>query len=903
MKKDKSVNKRKRKFKINWLKLLFILFSIAFIIGGGIAAYFAYNIYHDTEEFDVNRLYADESSVIMAGDEVIYQYGSDENGKRDNVTYDQLPEVLIDAVVAAEDSRFFEHDGFDLPGISRALIENVMTAFQGGGGSTITQQLIKKSYFPEAERTITRKVSELFLAIEATNEVSKEEILTLYLNKIYFGRGMSTIGVSAASNYYFNKSVEQLTLPEAALLAGTLNSPSSYDPYYNLELATQRRDVVLQLMFEHGYISQAELDAALSVKVENMLDDSYSSNVSIANMAYIDIVNQEVIDKTGLDPRETQMTIHTFLDQDMQLEVVELTNNKYDFPTEDVQVGGSIQSTQDGRIVAVIGGRNYSGFNLNRAAIKQQPGSSLKPIIDYGAAYEFLDWSTAHTVEDKEYNIAGYNPANWNGTIGKYGKMTIANALENSWNTPAVWTFDSVYKEIGEQGYHDFLSGFGLDMTNETVNIAYSIGGWNEGLSPIQLANMYSTIANGGMAIEAHTIDYIEVAGQEEPIKIDEEIQNNANRAISPETAFMIRDSMNQYMSGGQYSRFNFAGIKAKTGTTNWGENSFGITEGMAKDSWFAAYNPDYSVATWLGYDYETLLSNPRHINGFMSEARLYCYDILKEIIPRDVTNSYPPTPSTLTQGSIVKGVYPYVLPTEGVPKEMIHTGWFKPGTYPSTSLSDLSINPLEKFDVVMNNEGSFNVSIAPYNPIEATTKEDFDTATSIYGTVEYVVEIVDAKTNEVLHTTNTLETEFTINYKPKSSVLVNGYYRYKNSDTIKSNVITKKFTIEPTISPISYTISLGGTKLTNGQTIEAGTVNVLVSSQTLTSVVEISLLDSAGQVVIAPTKGNSATFNLEKGKYTIIINETVDSQKAKTVSFVLNVTNDEDNQTTTPQE
>ncbi len=888
MNKNKQKIKKPKK-KINWQRIILSTLAIIFVLGASVVGYFVWNIYQDTAAFEVERLYSGEASVIYdANGEVIYQYGNDEYGKRENVTYDQLPEVLIDAVLSAEDARFFEHNGFDTVGLTRAAIENVVTLGGGGGGSTITQQLIKQSYFPAAERTMTRKVSELFLAIEAENEVGKEEILTLYLNKIYFGRGINTIGVSAASKYYFNKDVEFLTLPEAALLAGTLNSPSAYDPYYNLDAATQRRDIVLDLMLQHGYITEQENIDAKSVKVENMLFPGDTSSGDDANMAYIDLVNKEVIEKTGQDPREVPMEIHTYLDTTLQDQIHTYVEEGFNYKNEDIQVGASIQSNSDGRIVAVIGGRDYSGFNLNRADVKQQPGSSLKPIIDYGAAYEYLDWSTAHTVEDKPFDkIAGYNPSNWDGSAGRHGEMSITEALKNSWNTTAIWTFDAVLEEIGYDGYTKYLEGFGIDMSNEAIAHAYAIGGWSEGLTPVELANMYATVANGGSAIEPHTVNYITYVEDESVVEVDKDIQAAANQAISAETAFMIRESQVGYMDYYNYAPLNHDQIRAKTGTTNWGTNQFGITQGTARDSWLTAYNPDYAVAIWMGYDYETLLENPRNINSEMDIAARFA-DGLLDIVANDVTGSFPPTPEGMVQGTIVKGVYPYVKASASLLSTNTITGWFKPGTFPTATFEDLGINNLSSFNATLNSAGTINVHFGAYDPADAATNADATDGTKYYGVVQYVVEIKDSSSGTLLHSETLSSPDATINYTPTAKVTVSGYYKYADAN-IKSNVLS--VTIgedEVVLNKPSFTASSNGVAIANGATISASNkVAITASSQATGSTFTITLTDSAGTVIGSPITGSSATITLSKeGTYRISVVEKLDGVTSETASM-----------------
>ena len=392
------------------------------------------------EYADISDCRMEQGSIRCDANISLRPYGSEEYGTRENITYEDLPQVLVDAVVAAEDSRFFEHNGFDLPRIAKAAMSNLVAGGIRGGGSTITQQLIKKTYFPNAEKTYTRKFSEIILAIQADKALSKEEILTLYLNKIYFGRSTRSIGISSASRYYFDKDVSELTLPEAAMLAGSLNSPYNYDPYYCLNNATKRRNTILNLMVKHGYITQKECDDAKNVKVENMLCSSKITNSSV-NAAYVDIVTDEVKKRTGLDPLKTQMNIYTYCNSETQALAAAFGNGeKYDYSDEDMRMGGAVQSCHDCRIIAGIGGRNYSYGDFNYATRKLQPGSSVKPFLDYGLAFENLDWSTGHSINDDDYYNGKFK--NWDRQF--HGLVTVENALENSWNIPAIKTFDEV---------------------------------------------------------------------------------------------------------------------------------------------------------------------------------------------------------------------------------------------------------------------------------------------------------------------------------------------------------------------------------------------------------------------------------------------------------------------------
>lgn len=884
-----SQHANKPKGKLNWKKVVLAIFSACLVIVLSGGAYFAWSVYKETDDFQVERLYSGEASKIFdVNGDVIYTYGSDENGKRTNVEYEDLPQVLVDAVVAAEDSRFFEHDGFDLPRIAKAALTNLMKFKISGGGSTITQQVIKKSYFPEEQKTYARKISEVFLAMEATKEVSKEEILTLYLNKIYFGRSINSIGIAAASKYYFNKDVQNLTLPEAALLAGTLNSPSNYDPYYNLELATKRRNTILTLMVNHGYITQEECDAANKVEIQNMLSKGNTASTN-AFQAYVDIVTDEVKEKTGLDPTEVQMNIYTYMDPDIQTYSDALVNGgEFNFPNEFMQVGASIQ-TNEGRIVGIIAGRNNVAFSTNRAAIKKQPGSSLKPILSYGAAFEFLNWSTAHQVEDKVYSKGGWNPTNYDGTAGAHGKMSIGNALENSWNLPAIWTLDSVCKEKSSEDLYKFIQSFGVDMSTESktdIGPVYAIGGWSQGTSPIELASMYSTIANNGTHIEAHTINYVEIVPEDKTIEVDKEIQGDTNEAISPEAAFMIREVQSEY----SYAGLGGNQIRAKTGTTNHPRD--GKFKGAAKDSWLAAYNPDYSVAVWMGYDEKDANEHNLTMERHMLIARQFCAKLFSKLTENGVKKSFPSKPDNVYQAQIVKGVFPYKAPSANTPADKIATGWFKKGYGPEGTVEDLGINQLASFDATIAGDGRINVNFAAYNPIEATTDDQTNEATQLYGKVVYAIEVLDASTNATLYTTTLSTNTGTLDYKPTGKVKVTGYYTYEHAAGIKSNTITKTIGEDKELADISYSItsSSGGVKngtvitLVQGETTTS--VKVSVSPQNSNNTVEVSLLSSTGAVLQGPKKlvntSPSCTINnLSPGKYTIKITESNGGQNA----------------------
>ena len=643
--------KRQKTKKLNSKKIITVVTMLILCLILVFSCIFGYSIYKDTAAFDSEKLLSSGASVMYdSNGNVMYTYGSQENGTRENITYDDLPQVLVDAIVAAEDSRFFEHNGFDLPRIVKAALSNLKAGGITGGGSTITQQLIKKTYFPNAEKTYTRKFSEIILAIQADKALSKEEILTLYLNKIYFGRSTSSIGIAAASKYYFNKDVSELTLPEAAMLAGSLNSPYNYDPYYCLENATKRRNKILNLMVRHGYITQEECDEAKNIKVENTLCAAPSTNSSV-NAAYVDIVTAEVKKRTGLDPLKTQMNIYTYCNSDTQALAAAIGNGeKYAYGDEDMRMGGAVQSSQDGRIVAVIGGRNYSYGNYNFATQKQQPGSSVKPFLDYGLAFENLDWSTGHSINDDDYYNGKFK--NWDRQF--HGLVTVENALENSWNIPAIKTYEEVTKEIGKSGVVSAMESLGIDMSKETnpTNLSYAIGGWDRGISPLEMASAYATISNNGLYTESHTINYVEVVQTGEKYNIDEEIQNNAKQsAYSKASAFMVRQVMLDYTKNGSGNYAYLSGLSnvgAKTGTSNWGSTAKNGMAGKSRDLWMSAYTPDYICSVWMGFGKEGI-EKGKTTSRYKAYPGKVVQMLLKHLQSKNSKKSYPDQPSTVT--------------------------------------------------------------------------------------------------------------------------------------------------------------------------------------------------------------------------------------------------------------
>ena len=498
----KSVkSKKKRKRKLNYKNVaamvccFILLFGAIGVVGMSL---FVSKVYSQAPEIKVTDFVSEQSSQIMDKDgNIIADVGKQ---IRTNVSYEQMPTSLIDAFVAVEDSRFFEHNGFDLSRFIKAMLNNIKSMSFSQGGSTLTMQLLKKTYFEDdnagiqADRSgmggVSRKMAEILLAPKLSKLTDKKTVLELYVNKIYYGGNNNIRGIQQAAEYYFNKDVSMLNLSESAMLAGVVNAPNAYNPFNNLKLATERRNTVLYQMYNHGYITKQEYNLAKTIKVEDLLvsqDDPNRKNSGekYAYQAYIDTVIAEAKDLTGRDPTSTAMRIYTCMDPSIQ----EFMDNVQDgsivaFPDELMEVGIVSMNNSTGEIVGIAGGRNYANGGsllLNHATDQyKQPGSCIKTLLSYPLAFQYLGWSTSHVVTDRPLNYAGTDFIIKNANGQYNGQVRLVDAIGNSLNTPAIATLQELMDTIGTQKIIDYLNSIGLSKINaETFDIQKAIGGSN----------------------------------------------------------------------------------------------------------------------------------------------------------------------------------------------------------------------------------------------------------------------------------------------------------------------------------------------------------------------------------------------------------------------------------------
>lgn len=599
--------------------------------------------------------------------------------KRTNVTYQEIPKVMEHAILAVEDVRFYEHNGIDVKRLVGAVIANVKEGFGAEGASTITQQVVKNSFL-SPEKTIERKLQEQWLAIRLEQKYSKEQIFEMYVNKIYLSSVPSygqVYGVSTAAEAYYGKKLNELELHEAALIAGMPQSPNNYNPFKHPEAAEKRRNIVLNLMAKHGFISKEDAEKAKKIPVQESLVQTKKDPNPYDD--FIDQVIKEVSELGDVDISTAGLEIHTTLDPAAQTHVEKVleSNEIVNFPETEIQAGIVLLDTQTGEIRAIGGGRNGDvarGFNF-ATATKRQPGSTIKPILDYGPAIEHLQWSTYQQIVDEPYKYAsGQSVRNHDGKFK--GQMSIRDALADSRNIPAIKTM----KEVGAESAGKFAEKLGIDIEGN-VQESYAIGGFN-GVSPMDLAGAFSAFGNRGQYNKPHTVtkvvfmDDTEIDLKPEPVK-----------AMKESTAFMVTDMMRSVVTSGTGRSASVSGlpIAGKTGTTNFDaktKEQYNIKPGGVPDIWFAGYTPLYTAAVWTGYE-KTTEENYILSSKEKGLAKEIFRTVMEEVSKGKDTPDFK-KPSSVVLVGVEKGSNPPKLPSEFTPKDQIVKEYFIKGTEPT---------------------------------------------------------------------------------------------------------------------------------------------------------------------------------------------------------------------------
>ena len=809
--KKKNISKTKRIIKI----LLLIFLTMFIFIVFAIIAFIIY-IVKTAPEFNEELLYLSEPTVILDKDgNEIAKVGAE---RRTKIEYEDISEVLKDAIIATEDSNFFEHNGVDWARFLKASVQQALGQSDAGGASTLTMQISKNRYTDTGSsgiKGIIRKFTDVYVAMFVLEKnYTKEQILEFYINSQQLGK--NSFGIEQASYTYFGKSSNELNLAEAAFIAGLFQAPTKYNPYKNPEAAEARRITVLKLMLRHGYINKDEYEVAKKLTIDKIVlseaESAARSGEVSKYQSFIDTVIEEVKEKTNQSPYRSSMIITTTLNTEFQDYLNGIMNGEtYSWPDEDAQAGVAVINIHDGSVVALSGGRNINAIDMFNYAtdMHNQIGSTAKPLYDYGPAIEYNNWSTGESIADEPYRYSDGNSINnWDRMYSSL--ETMRQALMQSRNIPALKTF----QKNDKSKVIEFVTGMGLtpeiytcnegyildktsgkkcinkedtsdivDANKDTsLHEAHAIGGYN-GESPLTMAAAYATFANYGTYNEPHTFTKVIFKNT------GEEFTNEykTNEVMSPQTAYMVADmliSTAPSALGWHYRLGNGNRYAAKTGTTNFDDAKMKARDfpsNTVNDLWVAGFNVDYAIAVWYGYDYPTY--EHRNILSSGEHSRLF-----NAVANKVFTNgSSFVMPDGVVAVRMENGCEQPYLPSPYTPDDFITTELFIKGTEP-TQVS----NRWNKLKSVSN--------------LKSTFKDNKVTLT--WDSVSYPKEWTESYLRETYSKVFTDEgalnelVNIRLNYA-RNSLGVIGYNVYeKNSEgkeTLIGYVTNNKYVIEPT--------------------------------------------------------------------------------------------------------
>ncbi|EGW41638.1 PBP1A family penicillin-binding protein [Desulfosporosinus sp. OT] len=578
---------KKSKF---WKRFVISLIALLILFTSGFAIY--------VSTLDVSKLQSPLAQPTYIYDRYGNKVSELSSSKIDPVPIEKIPKTMQQAIIATEDCRFYEHQGVDVWSIFRALVYDLRSGGFSEGGSTITQQLAKNMFLP-ADKTLNRKIKEAAYAFKIELTLSKDQILEEYLNQIYFGEGRW--GIQNAAQYYFGKNVQDLNSAESATLAGVPKAPSLFNPVKDKEKALERRNVVLSLMKEQNYISETEFERARSLPIT--LRKGVLDTLTGKFQPYVNYVIDEAISRYGFTEDQLMtngLQIYTEMDPKVQQAAEDVYNDNRYFPQgkpdQIVQSGMAIIDQHNGGIRGLIGNREQSVFRSfdHATQLKRQPGSSIKPLAVYGPALE-KGYSPNSLLYDGPLNINGYSPKD--DDYQYRGQVTMENALQNSWNIPAVWLLN----EIGIDTGMSFAQRAGLPLTKNDRFLSLALGGLSTGVSPLQMAQAYGAFANLGTMNKAYAIDkitsatgYVLVQAKSESVQVTD-----------PQNAYTMTKLLENVVNNGTgKNAFLERPTAGKTGSVELPHTQefSGIAKGV-KDVWFVGYTSELTAAIWMGYD------------------------------------------------------------------------------------------------------------------------------------------------------------------------------------------------------------------------------------------------------------------------------------------------------------
>lgn len=829
-------NTSKRKVSKKKKMILNILIICVIAFASLMAVFFAYIIVK-APKFDPNNLkFTQMSELYDTEGNIITKMG---NENRTEISYDDLPEVLIDAIIATEDSKFFQHNGFDLARFMKASMYQLVGK-NGGGASTLTMQIAKNNYTSTESKGfegITRKFTDIYLSIfKIERKYTKKEILEFYVNDSYLGNG--AYGVEQASLNYFGKSVSELNLAEASFIAGLFQSPTYYNPYNYPERAEGRRKTVLYLMQRHGYITEEEKEIAENSPITSYIKKTQTSGTYSEYQGYIDTVVEELENEYDLNPYTTPLKIYTAMNRSKQDFVNKVMNGEaWKWENENAQAGVVMTDSASGEVLAVGAGRNKnSERSYNYATMtNRQIGSTAKAIFDYGPAVEYLGWGTVNYIDDTPTTYSdGTKMSNSDG--GYKGRLPLYQALGLSRNITALKTFQQVSKEAGNDKILKFASSLGITPEvdkNGKIHEAHSIGSFTGSTkkgesrnSPMTMAGAYQAFSNGGYYIKPHTIKKFVYKDTDEVV----ETKSAKTRVMNDSTAYIINYSLNWSATEGlAKSAAGISGVQtaAKTGTSNFDEATkkrYHLSSKAVNDLWVCGYTPKQTITFWYGYD--SITKGHSTTSSWSTRDKFY-RNLAENLFDKD--GSSFARPSSIEEVSVVRNSIPLKKALYGGV-----VGYFRKGTGPDETGTEQAEQLPSVSGITSSISG--NTVHLKWNGISAEDMVNLNFDDS-YGTLGYDIYVKDGSGGSEVYVGTTTSTSYTHTTSYSNPVYVI-YTAYSNYKTNRSKGVEHKVSVTS-----DFDVKISNSTIEQGKTfVDNKPIIVLYNSVDVTDGATITL-------------------------------------------------------------
>lgn len=829
-------NTSKRKVSKKKKMILNILIICVIAFASLMAVFFAYIIVK-APKFDPNNLkFTQMSELYDTEGNIITKMG---NENRTEISYDDLPEVLIDAIIATEDSKFFQHNGFDLARFMKASMYQLVGK-NGGGASTLTMQIAKNNYTSTESKGfegITRKFTDIYLSIfKIERKYTKKEILEFYVNDSYLGNG--AYGVEQASLNYFGKSVSELNLAEASFIAGLFQSPTYYNPYNYPERAEGRRKTVLYLMQKHGYITEEEKEIAENSPITSYIKKTQTSGTYSEYQGYIDTVVEELENEYDLNPYTTPLKIYTAMNRSKQDFVNKVMNGEaWKWENENAQAGVVMTDSASGEVLAVGAGRNKnSERSYNFATMtNKQIGSTAKPIFDYGPAVEYLGWGTVNYIDDTPTTYSdGTKISNSDG--GYKGRLPLYQALGLSRNVTALKTFQQVSKEAGNDKILKFASSLGITPEvdkNGKIHEAHSIGSFTGSTkkgesrnSPMTMAGAYQAFSNGGYYIKPHTIKKFVYKDTDEVV----ETKSAKTRVMNDSTAYIINYSLNWSATEGlAKSAAGISGVQtaAKTGTSNFDEATrkrYHLSSKAVNDLWVCGYTPKQTITFWYGY--ADIRKGHSTTSSWSTRDKFY-RNLAENLFDKD--GSSFERPSSIEEVSVIRNSIPLKKALYGGV-----VGYFRKGTGPDETGTEQAEQLPSVSGVTSSISG--NTVHLKWNGISAEDMVNLNFDDS-YGTLGYDIYVKDGSGGSEVYVGTTTSTSYTHTTSYSNPVYVI-YTAYSNYKTNRSKGVEHKVSVTS-----DFDVKISNSTIEQGKTfVDNKPIIVLYNSVDVTDGATITL-------------------------------------------------------------